>query len=460
MGNLVQLDDVRKPVFYQGDEVEIAAYVAARLMRDSGQPPIYDLGHVYVYNAERGIYRRVEDCELGWLVQELSGAPIFSGDDDKPPKKMRISNNVVKGALALTLANIRMLTPPNFFAEGPRGIAFRNCFLRADGSIASHSPDNRARFALPFDFAPYDPMRCGRRWHAYLREVFAPDDDADAKIELLQQFVGACLMGQATRYQRAMMLTGDGANGKSVFLSIIAQLFPPEARKAIPPQDLGDDNKGAELATARINIVGEVPDKRILSGDTFKAIVAGDEVTRRLVYSRAITFRPECGHIFSANALPLGADASPGFWRRWLVVPFNRVFTTAEQDPFLTERIIAEEMPAVAAWAVAGAQSLARSKGYTIPPSSEAIRDEWRISSNPVEQFVAQECERGQWQVAKYVYGRYHEWARGSGYVPMNVMNFGIRLREMGVSKRHTRAGVEYDIDVKNSAGGAGNSPI
>ena len=456
-GNVIELPKVGKSPFDIGDESELAKCLAWDLDETYEEPAVFDLGQVYTYRKREGIWRAMTDSELGWMIQTYSGRRI--GKDDDKPKIVRVSNNTVKGVINLLQGNLQHHSGANFFTSGPKGISFRNVFVEwtpdGKGMTKSHSASNRSRIALPYD---YDPYAAGPRWSQYLADVFAPDSDGPEKAELLQQFVGACLLGQATRYQRAMMLTGDGANGKSVFLSVIAQLFPPEARKAIPPQDLGDDNKGAEIASARINIVGEVPDKRILSGDTFKAIVAGDEITRRLVYKRSITFKPECGHIFSANSLPLGADASPGFWRRWLVVPFNRTFTVAEQDPYLAESIIADEMPAVAAWAIAGAAALAARKGYTIPASSEAIRNEWRIASNPVEQFVNDRCERGGREYAKHVYEVYREWCVKNGYSPLNVMNFGIRLRELGISKRHTEHGTEYDIDVKPERGG--HSPI
>jgi phage/plasmid-associated DNA primase len=124
----------------------------------------------------------------------------------------------------------------------------------------------------------------------------------------------------------------------------------------------------------------------------------------------------------------------------------------------LAESIIADEMPAVAAWAIAGAASLAARRGYTIPASSEAIRNEWRIASNPVEQFVNDRCERGGREYAKHVYEVYREWCVKNGYSPLNVMNFGIRLRELGIVKQHTKHGTEYNIDVKPEQGG--HSPI
>src|SRR5262249_41354018 len=139
----------------------------------------------------------------------------------------------VVGAVARAAA---IADKPGFFADAPPGLVFTNGFLSVSAESARlmpHSPEHRGTVGLSM---PYDTTAQPRRFEGFLREVFKPDtkDDADAKIELIQQFVGACLVGVATQFQAALVLVGSGANGKSVLIKIVQALFPPGSITAIP----------------------------------------------------------------------------------------------------------------------------------------------------------------------------------------------------------------------------------
>ena len=72
--------------------------------------------------------------------------------------------------------------------------------------LIPHAPEHRARFAYPFDYTP--DSRCPKL-DAFLEQLFADVVDTferDMRINLLQEFIGACLVGEATRYQRYLIL--------------------------------------------------------------------------------------------------------------------------------------------------------------------------------------------------------------------------------------------------------------
>ena len=66
-------------------------------------------------------------------------------------------------------------------------------------------------------------------------------------------------------------------------------------------------------------------------------------------------------------------DRTDGFWRRFVILTFNRSFKgDPNRDPNIAESILAAERPAIVSWFIDGAVRLLKARGYTIPPSHEA----------------------------------------------------------------------------------------
>jgi phage/plasmid-associated DNA primase len=99
-----------------------------------------------------------------------------------------------------------------------------------------------------FDFA-YDPNAPAGRFRYFFDELFKDvnDEEGGDREALLAEFVGACLTGAATRYQRLLLIHGGGGNGKSEFLRLARGLFPPSAVTSLAPQDWGDRFRSARL---------------------------------------------------------------------------------------------------------------------------------------------------------------------------------------------------------------------
>ena len=150
------------------------------------------------------------------------------------------------------------------------------------------------------------------------------------------QFVGACLLGIAWRYQKCIVLIGEGANGKSTLIDILRALFEASKVAAIPPNKLTDQYYVAELVGKVINLCAETPKSELRDSDKFKSVVTGDWTSGRAPYKPVAHFQPIAGHMFGCNTLPGTDDQSKGFWRRFVVVTFNRVFAEHEQSKTLS----------------------------------------------------------------------------------------------------------------------------
>lgn len=434
----------------RGDEVEVAEELLATLQRSG--TVVSDRGGFFQYTASTGLWQPRSTEDLSRIVQGFAGRAVVGGEEPRP---LRVGARTVAGAISLATHRV---AAPGFFAAARPGVAFANGFVEVTPAgvlLRPHGPDTRATFG--FDF-PYDPSARLDHFDQFLHDVFLGDLDADAKRALILEFVGACLVGAATSQAKALVLVGGGRNGKSTLIRIVEALFPASVREAIPPQFFDQEYYRAKLEGVRLNSVSELPKAEILRAESLKAIIAGDPIVGRVIRNEPRTIRPVAGHLFAANALPTTDDLSHAFWSRFLVVRFNRVFRESEQDKTLADRIIAEELPGIAAWAIEGARRLLQRDParYTVPASHAEALAEWRGRADQVAQFVDEMCtptevlsERAS---GSDLYRVYRAWADENGHRRLTNANFADRLRSLGIESAKPGSTRFYAVRLKHSS--------
>jgi putative DNA primase/helicase len=243
-------------------------------------------------------------------------------------------------------------------------------------------------------------------------------------------------VGDATRYQRYLVLFATGGNGKSELLRVFRSMFPSGTTASIEPQKWRDDRHAAALEGVRGNFVDELPDDEIMGSHSVKKIVTGEPVTARRVYRDTITFTPIAGHVLATNAQVQSTDYSDGFWERPLVLVLSRKFRqSSERRLEAAKAIVENELPAIVAWAVEGACRAQTQQGYTEPASSRATLLEWRDDNDQVRGFMADEGRPGRW-AATALYEEYREWAKKNGCAVMSAAKFGRRVVANGLARR------------------------
>jgi Family of unknown function (DUF5906) len=142
---------------------------------------------------------------------------------------------------------------------------------------------------------------------------------------------------------------------KSQVLGLVRGLLPPGAVSSVPPSRFGDDRHIVKLVGKLLNTSDELGTAEAIASDRFKAIITGEPLTVRDVYRPAIDFRPQAQHVFACNQLPAfhgGMDR--GVIRRLMPIVFNRTIPEKERIPNIGQRVVAEELDLVLAWAVQG----------------------------------------------------------------------------------------------------------
>ena len=448
--------------FDRGDSVELARVLLAELRSaapDAGDDTvIYDRSAFWVYDSARGIYVERSAAEMLVAVAAYAGAPC--GPKGKP---LSLSDAAVKGAVK---AASWLCARPGYLSAAPRGIVFADRFVCArDGEVVTepHSHDHRAIHALPIAYEMDAPRH---RWTAMLREVFRrlredgtlDEDDTEACIALLQEWVGSTLMGEATARAIGLVLVGAGNDGKSSVLNVVRALFPPSAVSSIAPQDWARSFLLAGLSGRRLNCVSELPERDIVDAPRFKAVLSGDPLTAERKNQDPFDLICEAGHLFACNALPPTRDQSDGFWRRFAVLACNRRFGEGEVIRDLWRVIVAEELDGIAAWAIEGAARAQRLQSFTAPASSTQAKADWQRDSDAVRQFVEESCDvlppgtpSSEEMGIADIYTAFRAWCAATGHTPMARDRLASRLKGLGYEHRTERARL-YRLRVRASA--------
>lgn len=235
----------------------------------------------------------------------------------------------------------------------------------------------------------YRPDARSALWELFLARVL-PDPAVRA---FVQRLVGVGLIGEVREHVLAI-LTGTGANGKTVFDRAIRNAFGDYAITAEP--DLFMHREGAhptgemDLRGVRWVVVSESEKDRRLAEATMKRLTGGDTIRARRMRRDFVEFTPSHTAVLITNHLPRVSGDDAAIWRRLRVVPFDVVIPEAEQDRGLGARLELEA-DAIVTWAVEGYRDY-RARGLDAPPAVRAATAEYQRRSDAVGRFIAERC--------------------------------------------------------------------
>ena len=244
--------------------------------------------------------------------------------------------------------------------------------------LREHDPAFFSSVQIPVD---YDPSAECPAWEKFVSETF-PEDAQELAFEL-----AADLITPSRSAQKAILLLGEGSNGKSTYLRALTSFVGSTNAAGVSLHKLESDR----FATARLmgklaNICPDLPSTHLTETSVFKAITGGDDLHAEYKYRESFEFRPYCRLVFSANHVPRSGDASHAFFRRWLVALFERTFEPGEQIPreVLDARLSsASELSGVLNRALE-VLSRVRREGFTESESMREAWEEFKAMTDPV----------------------------------------------------------------------------
>ncbi|MEC5217781.1 putative DNA primase/helicase [Actimicrobium sp. GrIS 1.19] len=372
---------------------------------------------LYIYR--EGTFSEVSDLTLG-----TSAVPHL-GLDFRP----RHVDDIVK------MMRIQSERSEVVFRPNPNFICFQNGTLNvATKALEPHSPVHKLLNQIPHPY-PADEECPG--FIAYLNDIWGGDIDCAEKIQLIRQWIGYLLVADSSM-QKMLIFHGQGANGKSVLMDLIRQIVGEDNTASAMLDRLRQSYVRATMEGTLLNVSADLPRKSIVADGDLKALISGDAIEVALKHKPSRTIRPYVRMMVATNNMPDCKDTSDGFFRRLIILKFNRQFTEAERDPNLLTTLLLE-IPGIIAWALEGLYELRTQGRFSIPESSEQAVKLYRDDISPVRIFT-EEClvaAPGQSGIPSHdLFSAYRKWCQSRGFYAGNTVTLGRELSALGFSQR------------------------
>ena len=257
------------------------------------------------------------------------------------------------------------------------------------GVFRDHNPTDYCSMQVSY---PYNPNATYDSWSRFIDDVTVSDPRV---AEVLQLFTGY-VFEPINKYERVLVLSGTGGNGKTRFLEILRQLFngSENAVSHLTPRGLLDRFQAIQLREAIVNIAGEIRSDIRDTEERIKSIASGEPLSACYKGQDFITFLPRTKLIFATNSQLASGDTSEGLTRRLILVDFKVSFVDNPDpnNPYERQKNVdildslTKELHSggIFNWAYEG-YKLLRAVGYFTETADQTqLIQEFKRASNPI----------------------------------------------------------------------------
>jgi putative DNA primase/helicase len=285
-------------------------------------------------------------------------------------------------------------------------------------------------YQLPFE---YNPQANAPIFEAYLNKVL-PDKERQRVLAEYLGFVFIKHGSNSLKEEKALILYGTGANGKSVFFEVVNALLGNDNVSSYSLQSLTDNNGyfRAKLANKLVNYASEINGN--LEASIFKQLVSGEPVEARLPYGQPFILKQYAKLIFNCNELPKDVEHTNAYFRRFLIIPFDVTIPELEQDKNLHTKIIENELSGVFNWVLDGLSRLLEQRRFSECMASQDAIEQYKLESNSVQMFLNEReytASVKKYKLIKDLYPIYRAFCIEDGMPPFKKANFVKQLRAL-----------------------------
>lgn len=381
-------------------------------------------GCIYVFNGAfwDEIDKEALEIFLG-LASEIMGTPSCTAKHFKFRRELyqQFLSTAYLDVVQPSVDNVLINLKNGTFQISPKG-----------AQLEPYDPKDFLTYQLPFE---YDPKAKAPMFKNYLDQVL-PDKERQNVLAEYLGFIFIKNQNNKLKEEKALILYGSGANGKSVFFEIVSALLGDENVSNYSLQSLTNDNGyfRAKLSNKLVNYASEINGK--LESSIFKQLVSGEPVEARLPYGQPFTLKQYAKLIFNCNELPKEVEQTDAYFRRFLIIPFDVTIPPEKQDKNLHRKIIENELSGVFNWALEGLNRLLEQNGFSKCRAAEDAITEYKKQSDSVKMFIEENdyvVSPSEYTLIKELYHRYRQYCTEDGYRPVSKVNFNKRLKNFNI---------------------------
>ncbi len=319
-----------------------------------------------------------------------------------------------------------------------------------DGLFKDGKPHYRISKTCGID---YKPNAKAPVFDQFLIDIMDGDEDLAGFLLMCLGYSMSGLMDE----QCMFILNGSGANGKSVLLDLMSHVlgdYHVHTRfdAFLKKYNNTSSNDLARLSGARFVSANESGVGKNWDEERIKEITGGDQITARYLYGEYFDFRSNIKLWCATNNLPKTDDLTDAFWRRMIVIPFDRKFKGKDRNP----NILAElkgESSGIINRLYEGFKNWQEKTLQTKPARVVNAVNEYKVESDVVAQWVEEMNVQKEGfedkKPAKAVYQEYVFWhnANAPGK-PVSTTMFGKRMNALDLGSEKI-GGFKYYIGLQ-----------
>lgn len=349
-----------------------------------------------ILNRKEGIYQELTDDLMGKILRHLMNEAIE--DSWKRQYERDILDGLIREVPTIDISNID------------------DSFIPVNNGVFNLNSEELIPYDDSMFFTRKSPVNfikeadCPKFLEA-LREIVCGDERL---LMCIQEIFGYTLINN-TKGERAFYFIGVGSNGKSFIAEILANMVGVANVSNIPLSRFSEKFGTEGLIDKSVNIANENEIGNAISTENLKIFVSGDRTSIARKYKGDLNYKSTCKMIFLLNKLPDTLDNTHGYYRKILIVPFNRIFKQEEMDKNLKEKVL-EELSGVLNWAIEGAKRLINNDyKFTECEAIEKVTKAYKEEQNPVEVFLKDALiyEEGNSETKKEILDSYKLWIEG-----------------------------------------------
>lgn len=335
------------------------------------------------------------------------------------------------------LSKIKVLTAKSIdeFDSDPYLLTLSNGILDLRTlKISPHSPLHLTRILYPVNYDKPKTKSLEKNlgdtlfWKS-LKQSFTIDGkfQKDRFMTVLEMIASVFVRTQVD--ERSFINLGSGQNGKSTFLEYIISMLGNENISSISLQQFSDNRFATvHLDGKTANITTDISSNELQKTGQFKILSSGEGMFVEQKNKHGYIFHNNAKLIFSCNRFPKVYDQSQGFFRRWIIIKWDRDF---EKDPDSIPDIKSklkenrDEMNLVFSNLVEISKRLLDTNKYEYSKDWKFNQKIWNENADVLKWFVDTWCFRGKFSKSKIdTYEFYKNKMFDIGEPPLGIGRF------------------------------------
>ena len=428
--------------------------LAVVLRDDAFQKPVFFKGNNFLFDKfATYIKNNNHIVRINGQLHLFKDGVYVSGQEEIEAVMIKHISNLSNAKRSEVLKYLNLLHLENTEMAPAHLIAFRNGIydIRKD-ELQPFSPSVVITNRIPWD---YNPNAYSELADKTLDKIACHDEQVRT---ILEECIGSCFYrSNKLGGGKAFILTGEGSNGKSTFISMVQHLLNEDNIAALDLKELDQKFQNTALFGKLANLGDDISDEFIVNASIFKKFVTGERVQVQNKGEKPFDFNNYAKFLFSANNIPRIKDKTGAVLRRLIIVPFNASFSKddPDYDDHITYKL--QEQEVMEYMIVLGLAALKRvlNCGFTESAKVQEQLKEYEETNNPIIGFF-EEMEFEGFQIeneqSDKVFKRYKEYCLANNFNPMSKAEFSKQVcRKFGLTTKPKKIGGKlFRIYVKN----------